>query len=88
VDVAIVWGPIAGYFASREQVPLRLTPVAKGDSLAGVPFSFDVVMAVRSGDSVLARQLDSALRERHADISRLLQRYHVPLLTASAEVKR
>jgi len=34
VDVAIVWGPLAGYFAKRSKVPLKITPLGERDSLA------------------------------------------------------
>ncbi|MGH7578798.1 MAG: quinoprotein dehydrogenase-associated putative ABC transporter substrate-binding protein, partial [Gemmatimonadales bacterium] len=38
VDVAIVWGPLAGYFAKKSPVPLVLTPLAERDSLSNFPF--------------------------------------------------
>ena len=37
VDVAIVWGPLAGYFAKQSKVPLKITPLAERDSLDRLP---------------------------------------------------
>src|SRR5688500_20260217 len=47
VDIAIVWGPLAGYFARKSQVPLVVTPLAERDSLSGFPFRFNIAMGVR-----------------------------------------
>jgi mxaJ protein len=80
VDVAIVWGPLGGYFASRGVAPLRVTRVREPDDGGGVPFVFDIAMGVRPGDSVLARQLETVLVRRRGDLRRILAQYGVPLL--------
>jgi quinoprotein dehydrogenase-associated probable ABC transporter substrate-binding protein len=80
VDVAIVWGPLAGYFAPREPVKLTVQPVTPAVDESGVPFVFDIAMGVRHGDKARAAQLDSLiLRERPA-IHRILAEYGVPLV--------
>ncbi|HEV2086224.1 MAG TPA: quinoprotein dehydrogenase-associated putative ABC transporter substrate-binding protein, partial [Gemmatimonadales bacterium] len=53
IDVAIVWGPLAGYFAKQSPVPLSLQPLAERDSLSDLPFRFDIGMAVRRKDGAL-----------------------------------
>jgi mxaJ protein len=78
VDVAIVWGPLAGWFAPRAAVPLRITPVAPQIDLPFLPFVFDIAMGVRRGDEVLRDRLDAVLEHRHADVDALLARYGVP----------
>jgi quinoprotein dehydrogenase-associated probable ABC transporter substrate-binding protein len=45
IDVAIVWGPAAGYFAARERVPLEVVPVPSGKT--DLPFAFDISLGVR-----------------------------------------
>ncbi len=80
VDVAIVWGPFAGYFGRRASTPLDITPVAPGaDSLLS-PFTFAIAAGVRRGDSALAAQIDAVLRTRRSDIGDILRRYGVPLV--------
>lgn len=77
VDVAVVWGPPAGYFATREAVPLDVTAVS-ADEKTIVPMSFDISMGVRREDEALARELDAALVARERDIQAVLDDYGVP----------
>ena len=48
IDVAIVWGPAAGYFVARQTVPLEVVAVPSGKT--DLPFAFDISMGVRPGD--------------------------------------
>jgi len=79
VDVAFVWGPTAGYFAAREPVKLKLTPVPTSDGTA-LPMVYDVSMGVRREDLALRRELDAALRRRAAEIRAVLAKFAVPLV--------
>jgi mxaJ protein len=79
VDVATVWGPLAGYFAARQSIPLDITPVQPqlDDQL---PQTFAISMAVRAGDQARLDRLNRFLHDRQPEISRILARYHVPRL--------
>jgi len=79
VDVAIVWGPVAGYFGGHAGLPLEMTPVSPPQDSAGVPLAFDISMAVRSGDEPLAAALNRLIAQRRAEIRRILDQFHVPL---------
>src|SRR4051794_17038452 len=62
VDVAIVWGPMAGYFVKKASVPLVLTPIAaEKDSATGFPMQYDIGMAVRRQDKALRDSLQALL---------------------------
>ncbi|HLK51300.1 MAG TPA: quinoprotein dehydrogenase-associated putative ABC transporter substrate-binding protein [Bryobacteraceae bacterium] len=77
IDVAIVWGPIAGSYARTASAPLALTPVspqAEGDT----PFAFNISMGVRPGDTNLKAALNSMIRGRRDEIRRLLDQFGVP----------
>jgi mxaJ protein len=78
VDVAVVWGPLAGYFATREPVALHLVPVSPQIDLPFLPFVFDVSMGVRRGDTALRDELDGVIRRRRSDIDDILRRFGVP----------
>jgi mxaJ protein len=80
VDVAVVWGPLAGYFAPRQGVPLTLVPVSPQIDRPFLPFVFDISMAVRRGDEKLHAELDSFIERRQPEIDALLDRYGVPRL--------
>jgi mxaJ protein len=79
VDVAIVWGPMAGYFAAKATVPLVLIPV-ESDSVSGIPFAFNISAATRRRDRALRDSLQTFLDTRAADIQALLRQYNFPLL--------
>ena len=78
VDVAIVWGPIAGYFATREKMPLTLTPVLLDPNMLSQPMTFDIGVGVRREDTALASEPNTALNKRRADVDRILEDYGVP----------
>jgi mxaJ protein len=78
VDVAVAWGPLAGYFASREPVSLEITPVSPQIDLPFLPFAFDIAIGVRRDDVALRDELDDVLRRRRADVDALLERFAFP----------
>lgn len=78
IDVAVVWGPLAGYFATRAAHPLKLTPVQPWLDGPQWPMVFDISMGVRRNDPKLLKTLDSELDKRSDQVKRLLDAYHVP----------
>jgi len=78
VDIAVVWGPLAGYFAKRSPVTLDVVPVAPRIDLPYLPFVFDVAMGVRRGDSTFRAQLDEIIVRRRSAIDSILDTYAVP----------
>lgn len=81
VDVAVAWGPLGGYFASREPVPLRITPLREPGDGPGAPYVFAIAMGVRRGDTALARRVGAVLERRRDEVRRILREYGVPLVT-------
>ncbi|HEX7020355.1 MAG TPA: substrate-binding domain-containing protein [Gemmatimonadaceae bacterium] len=84
IDVAVAWGPLAGWYAKRSPVKLELTPVSPAIDVPFLPFVFDIAMGVRHGDSTRRAMLDSELTRRRADIRGILEDYGVPLLASGA----
>lgn len=80
VDIAIAWGPLAGYFAQRSDIPLNIVPVSPQIDLPFMPFVFDIAMGVRRDDTALRDTLNAALVARGDEIRALLEEYGVPLL--------
>jgi mxaJ protein len=78
IDVAAAWGPLAGYFAARHGVALRIQPVDRAIDASGLPFAFDICMATRHGDRARQAMLDAFLTHRRSEIDRILSDYHVP----------
>jgi mxaJ protein len=80
IDVAAVWGPLAGYFARRSRIPLFVTPVSPAFDPPGLRLLFDIGMGVRRGDVARRDALDGVLRRRRVQIARILEQYGVPTL--------
>jgi quinoprotein dehydrogenase-associated probable ABC transporter substrate-binding protein len=85
VDVAIAWGPLAGYFAKRSPVPLTLSNVKPAIDLPFTPFVFDIAIGVRRGDSTRRAWLDSGLVRHRAEIQKILSEFGVPLLATRVQ---
>jgi quinoprotein dehydrogenase-associated probable ABC transporter substrate-binding protein len=83
IDVAIVWGPFAGYFGPRQPVKLRILPVQPSSDGPNLPFTFAMALGVARRDTLLRDRLDAILVRRRADIERLLDRYGVPQVADS-----
>lgn len=81
IDAAIVWGPIAGYYAKRVPgvdfavIPLRSEP--------GVKFDYAIAMGVRRGESEWKATIDKLIVDNQAAIVRILHEYDVPLIDAN-----
>ena len=83
IDVAIVWGPAAGYFVLHHQVPMAMVPVPsrKGD----LPLAFDISMGVKRGEDALHDQVEKALDRNREQIDRILADYGVPNLQTKVQ---
>ncbi len=81
IDVAIVWGPIAGFFAKRVQQPvLQVLPLR---SEPGVKLDFAMAMGVRHGEREWKQQVEQLIASRRDDIQAILREYRVPLVDDS-----
>jgi mxaJ protein len=78
VDVAAAWGPLAGYFAARQKVPLDVVPVEPQFDRPLLPETFAISMAVRRTDTALRDRLDTFIVRHRKAIDAILAEYHVP----------
>jgi mxaJ protein len=86
IDAAVVWGPIAGYFARRVKTPtLRVVPLK---SEPGVQFDFEMAMGVRYGEREWKQQIEGLIESRRAEIQAILREFGVPLVDESFAAKR
>ena len=78
IDVAIVWGPIAGYFAKRVKTPaLAVLPLR---SERGVRFDYEMAMGVRYGEPAWKNQVEGLLVSQRAEIQAILKEFGVPVV--------
>jgi mxaJ protein len=79
IDVALVWGPVGGYFARRQAVPLQTATfevLAEPRAQLAFPISF----GVRGSDKERAARIEKLMRERASEIEAILIGNGVPLV--------
>ena len=81
IDCGILWGPMAGYFASRSNPALIVAPLL--NETMGPPLIYRIGMAVRPSDQEFKRTLNKLIAENQMEINKLLLSYDVPLLDES-----
>ncbi|MBA3595918.1 MAG: quinoprotein dehydrogenase-associated putative ABC transporter substrate-binding protein [Methylibium sp.] len=87
IDLAIVWGPFAAYFAGRHPQRLEVRPVSPPPDMSAWPFAYDIAIGVRQGDAALKRELDGVLERRRDQVREILEQYGVPLIGPTAETR-
>jgi len=78
IDVAVLWGPLAGYYAKQSKEPLTVVPLTQEAS--GPPMIYRMAMGVRPSDQQWKRRLNQAIQENQASINHILLGFGVPLL--------
>ena len=84
LDAAILWGPIAGYFAARAEpvkvavVPLRSEP--------GIQFEFAMAAGVRFGERESRARLEDLMARTAAETTALFAEYHIPIIDEPPEL--
>jgi quinoprotein dehydrogenase-associated probable ABC transporter substrate-binding protein len=78
IDMAAVWGPMAGYFKSIKKAPIVIQPVNLLDDT--VPLEFDMAMATPRGRPEVKAAVEKAMRESKDKIKSILVEYGVPLV--------
>ena len=82
IDLAIVWGPIAGFFARRAHAPELVVVPMKSEP--GLAFDFAMAMGVRYGEPAWKQQVEALLVKHRSEIQAILRDYGVPLLDTAA----
>jgi mxaJ protein len=75
VDLEILWGPLAGYFAKRQPAAMSIAAVPPDPGLPDLPFAFDIGVGVGRDRPDLRLEIDGILRRRAAEIDAVLEEY-------------
>jgi quinoprotein dehydrogenase-associated probable ABC transporter substrate-binding protein len=78
IDVAVIWGPIAGYAARQQKTPLEVVPLPAKEN--AVQLAFNVSMGIRRRETNWKHQLNSELEKLAPRIQQILIGYDIPLL--------
>lgn len=78
LDMAIVWGPIAGWLQYHDKIgAVEVIPM---HSEEGMKFEFPISMAVRMGDKGRKEELNHLIESKGDEIAKILRAYHVPMI--------
>lgn len=77
-DIALAWGPIAGYYAKKDGLPLTTIPLKAEQGVSRMDFR--VAMGVRNNEPEFRRKLSASLAKNKDKINAVLRDYGVPLL--------
>ncbi len=80
IDVALLWGPIAGYYAKHSSEKLNVTPLPE---TPGARMAFRIGFGVRHSDQNWKRELNTLIAQNKIELERILRDYGVPLLDES-----
>jgi len=78
IDVGVLWGPMAGYYAMKAKEPTTVVPLVKERS--GPRLAYYITMGVRGADQEWKRQLNRLIAENQPAIDGILAGFGVPLL--------
>ena len=78
IDAAILWGPMAGFYAKKANPPLHVTPLV--NEKTGPQLVYRIGMGVRRADQNWKRLLNRLIQENQPEINKILFDYGVPLL--------
>ncbi|MGJ7458939.1 quinoprotein dehydrogenase-associated putative ABC transporter substrate-binding protein [Halomonas sp. MA07-2] len=77
-EAAVLWGPLAGYYAARATPPLRVIPLVDDDS--GARLDYRISMGIRQGEPHWKDWINDFIDRRQDEIHAILAEYGVPLL--------
>lgn len=78
IDAAVLWGPMAGYYARKSGADLAVVPLVKEKD--GPRMSYRITMGVRPSDQEWKRALNRVIKDNQEEINKILLYYDVPLL--------
>ena len=85
IDLAIIWGPIAGFLVDRHSGEGAWRAVAL-KSEPGIKFDYEISMGVRFGEKEWKDTLDAWIAGHRSEIDTILSSYHIPLVDDAGNV--
>jgi hypothetical protein len=84
IDAAVLWGPLAGYYASHAAAPMKMTLLLR--EKGGPHLDYRITMGVRPSDQNWKRQLNQLIAENQPAINKLLLDYGIPIINRNDQL--
>jgi mxaJ protein len=96
IDIAIVWGPIGGYFAKNSKVPMEVRLIPEYENSNPIQRAkgkqyWNISIGVRKADKERMAMIDAALERNQDKINKILDEYgvpHVPVIADDSIMKK
>ena len=95
IDIAVAWGPIAGYFAKNNKIPMEVKLIPEYENANAITAAkgkqyWNISIGVRKSDKERMAMIDAALERNKDKIDKILDDYgvpHVPVIADDSIVK-
>lgn len=84
IDVALLWGPIGGYLAKKEETKITVKPLSQ--ETKGPRMAYRITFGIRRGETDWKHQLNTLIKDNQNEINAILTEYGVPLLDGAGKL--
>ncbi len=78
IDLALLWGPIGGYFARKANTGITVVPMV--NETKGPRMAYRITFGIRRGEIEWKRQLNRLIRDNQSEINKIMISFGVPIL--------
>ena len=80
LDIAILWGPLGGYEASKAKKSIRIVPLTKEEKVGRGKMVYRFTMGIRRNEPEWEKTINNLIKENQEEINKILREYGIPLL--------
>ena len=80
LDIAILWGPYAGYEAKLAKKKIKLVPLTKEEKVGRGTMVYRFTMGIRRNEPEWGKTINDLIKDNQEEINEILREYNIPLL--------
>ena len=80
LDIAILWGPYAGYEAKLAKKKIKLVPLTKEEKVGRGTMVYRFTMGIRRNEPEWGKTINNLIKDNQSEINEILREYNIPLL--------
>ena len=80
LDIAILWGPYAGYEAKLAKKKIKLVPLTKEEKVSRGTMVYRFTMGIRRNEPEWGKTINDLIKDNQEEINEILREYNIPLL--------
>ena len=80
IDIAILWGPLAGYEAKKAKKPITIVPLTKEETVSRGKLVYRFTMGIRKNEPEWEKTINNLIKDNQEEINEILREYGIPLL--------